>query len=433
MSSKVRRWYKVAELLEEPIPANARVKPSPYLEFRAGARKASFRVNFRQGDISLREVISGEFYSIEDWKYAQRLMEQLIAKSKAGIKQEPASQLRCEQIAEQLIAESQDQDASTIDGKQRILRKHLIPWLNDNGYSRAADLSIATWPKYKNYKRSVDPTIALENHVKYFRMLRKRAYELGAIRQCFQVKFELKKEEYREEGMVIPKADLESMITAANYRKSVNKDGSPSHGQGNRVWHDRMIIQSDTGMRPGEVRKLRKTAVTIKKRGKEIELLPNVQFEMRKDPETGIEKRIAIIRLYPEDVKTHRFRDFEVYTQRTVEVLWERSQRHLESPYYFPMETDPSRPMDKKLNGWYSALARAKVEPDYTPHDLRHTYADEMFKKTGPEQWASLCYQLDMSLETARKVYIHFKVSDTRGVALLVEKERAAILAEGAK
>lgn len=83
-------------------------------------------------------------------------------------------------------------------------------------------------------------------------------------------------------------------------------------------------------------------------------------------------------------------------------------------------------PTNKEMNLRDAAEGKEPMPEDYTPHDWRHTYADEMFKRTGPAQWAALCYQLDMSLETAQKVYIHFQTSDTRGVAEIVAEGRAA-------
>lgn len=358
------------------------VKVSDHLEMRKGNRKTSYRVNFRQGNVKLRQVIRGASLA-EIRKEAQRM----IYEAQFGPKKTPANFLRNEEIARQLVLESGSQKLKTQEIKALILEKHLTPWLNEC-YPYAQDLTVETWPKYKAYKRAINPTIALENHVKYFRMLRKRAFELGALRILFPVKFDLKKEEFRAEGQVIPKEHEAALLAAAN-----------------TVWRDRSILQRDTGMRPGEVRLLKKE---------------RVRFEVRGT------KRIAVVELVADEVKTHRDRSFEVHSDRAVEVLFRRFQE-VNSPYFFKMETDRNRPMDKHLNGWKSAIRKANkrllvaglapMPTSYTPHDWRHTYADEMFKCTGPDKWASLSYQLDMSLETAMKTYIHFKTSDTQGVA----------------
>lgn len=369
-----------------------------HIEVREGARKTSYRVNYRRGKVSLRDVIPGDWSSPAEMNKRERdklerKVQEMIYEASHGRPKTPAAFVRNEDLAEQLIQEAESQDEATYDGKRRIFRKHLIAWLNDH-YPHASDLTVETWPKYKAFKRAADPTIALENHVKYFRMLRKRAFELGLIKQLFPVKFDLKKEEFREAGQVITAAEEALILKHAN-----------------RTWRDRSVLQRDTGMRPGEVRKLKKTRVAFETRGGQ---------------------RIAVVSLVAQETKTHRDRSFEVHSERAVEVLWRRACEG-DSPYFFPMETDPERPMDKHLNGWKSCLRRANEEAQksggsvnqtLTPHDWRHTYADEMFKKTSPADWASLCFQLDMSLETAQGTYIHFKTSDTRGVAALVARER---------
>jgi integrase len=399
----VNAWQKVAD------------KRAPfYLEVRHGKYRTSYRVNYRGHGLDLRQVLEGDF---ENWKSALKEADIAIAKARFGHREGEKQLIRCEEIAEQLIAESHGQDESTVDGKKRIFRKHLVPWLNEH-YPYAVDLTVETWPKYKLFKRQEEPTIALENHVKYMRMLCKRAFELGLVKPKITIKFNVEKEEFREEGLKISDEDLAKMLAAASFRKSTNADGSPSHGQGLRVWYCRIVIQRDTGMRPGEVRKLRKSPITTA-RGKTLPANVELLFD-EKNPTVPTAVKV---RLFKEETKTHRYREFIVRSPRAVGALFDRCSRYPESPYLFPMETDHQRPMDKHLGGWKSILKNAGVRADYTPHDLRHTYASEMFQRTS--NYAALCYQLDMSLETAQEVYIHLDAKDTADLADVVANETA--------
>lgn len=397
-------WRKVRDQQSDlPEPKRAPY----YLEIRDGKRKTSYRVNYRGEGLDLRQVLRGEFKS---WKGALAEADRLIGVAKYG----PAAQaganplelVRCEEIGAQLIAESAGQDESTIDGKTRIIEKHLLPWLNEH-YPYASSLTVDTWPQYKLFKRGIDPTVALENHVKYFRMIARRVFERGILKQKIRVTFNVKKEEFREKGHVIPAEHLDAMLKAC---EKVIDDAGKCTFAGNAVWRDRVILQRDTGMRPGEVRRLAKSRVRFAERDG---------------------RRYAVIHLLEEDTKTHREREFEVHSARAVAVLWRRCGS---SPFLFPMSTDPMRPMDKHLKGWHAMLKRAGVIlgseehpvilPHYTPHDLRHTYATEMFKLC--KEPAVLCYQMDLSLEVAQDVYLHFNAADTAKVAQAVVEARVA-------
>lgn len=357
----------------------------PHLQIREGKRKISYRVRFRQSfrgrKIYVNEVLEGEFKSV---KAAQKEADRLIGEAKFGAPREAKSLRRCDEIAEQLLKESvAKDDAATYAIKENIFCKHLIPWLNDN-CPYASELNAETWPKYKIYKRSLNPTIALENHSKYFRMLSNRAFDLGIVSQKIRVLFNTKKEDFREKGQVISREDEAKILAACN-----------------QTWRHRAILQRDTGMRPGEVRNLLKDRVTFL-------------------------NDCVLVRLLEEDTKTNRAREFLIRSTRAIEALRAQARRYPGSPYFFPMETDNTRPMDKHLNGWKSALKRAGVNQRYTPHDWRHTFATQMFQEVGVQGSMALCYALDMSLDVAREVYLHLNAEDTRVIADFIARAVAA-------
>lgn len=370
------------------------------IEVRYGVHKVSYRLNYRKSGVSLRDVIKGEWkhpkkMTRKDWRALGEAAERMIHEAKYGVSDEmpaelPSELVRCEDIAQQLIQESETkgQAEKTVIGKKYIFGIH-VRWYNQH-CPYAHQLNVSTWPKLKAHLRAKDPELALENHVKYFRMLRKRAFQLGLIKQFFPVEFNLKKEEFRDEGQVISREEEKWILKAAS-----------------QVWRDRSVVQRDTGMRPGEVRQLTKERVTFK---------------------VINGRRIATIVLREGDTKTRKARSFEVHSTRAVEVLWRRHQQ-AKGDSLFPMRGNPNRPMEGHLKGWHAALKQADklsrknggsgVNQTLTPHDWRHTYADEMFKKVGPDRWSTLCYQLGMALKTAEKTYIHFVTSDTSGVASL--------------
>jgi integrase len=357
-------------------------KISEHLEMRKGKRKTSYRVNFRQGEISLRQVIDERF--CDKLKDAKGEASRLIHEAKYGKPRERQVLVRNSELVEQLLKEATTQDPATLAIKENILGKHLLPWLDEH-YPMAANLNAETWPKYKLFKRSINPTIALENHSKYFRMLSNRAFELGLVSQKIRVRFSVKKEDFRESGQVISPDEEGKILEACN-----------------RVWRNRSLIQRDTGMRPGEVRRLRKDRVNWNADG------------------------TVTIRLLEEDTKTHRYREFVLSSPRAVSALMEQRDFYPDSPFFFAMETDHTRHMDKHLNGWKAALKRAGVKKNFTPHDWRHTYATEMFKRVGLSGAAVVCYQIDMSWETARTVYFHVTAEDTRDLAQYVKDARVA-------
>lgn len=385
----MKKWLKVPQK-----------KMPDYLEQREGRHGLIFRINYRRDGLNVREVIRLEDVIGDNralWVRAAEIAERKIADIKYGKAKKVAGAVRSQDLIDQLNTEAKGQDAATIAEKDLTFR-HIGAWLKEH-YPFASDLTVEAWPKYKAYRRGLNPTVALENHVKRFRMIVNRAFHLGLIPQKITIKFDVKKEEFREEGMIIPR-DHEALILAA----------------ASRVWRNRSIIQRDTGLRPGECRKLRKGTDSA---GNPPNLFPEGDARV-------------LIKIYPQDCKEDRFRDFWVSSARAVGAIREQLGLYPDSPFLFPMETDHGRPMDKHLGGWNVTLRRAfdpekkgLPVPGYTPHDWRHSYATEMFPLVGIQGSVALCFQLGMSLETADRVYLHLKAADTMSLAETVAKSRS--------
>lgn len=140
-------------------------------------------------------------------------------------------------------------------------------------------------------------------------------------------------------------------------------------------WRDRIILDRMTGMRPWEIRNLQKDRVDFKR---------------------------WIINLRAEDTKTRAARSFSVQSDLLREILTRRRDEFPGSPFFFCNERDHSKPMDKHLNGWNSTLSRAGLIAEYTPHDLRHTYLTEAFRRS--KDWAAICYQAGLTLEEEEEI-----------------------------
>jgi integrase len=365
MSTKVRTWHKVtAEMVG--LRENARVKPSAHLEVRTGIRKISFRVNYRQHGIKLRQVID-EDLDLEDWQRASKLAEEMIYKARFGDGPKDKDLTRSEDLCDEIVKLKESKSRATYEQTEIFFRKHIKPYLNDH-CPYAADLNATVWLNYKNHIRLQNPKVTLFNHWKFFTMLFKYAHEKGILKAPIKLSYDEEKEDFRATGMVIPDEHLKKMIANAN-----------------TTWRDRMILQRFTGQRPGVIRKLRKDQVNL---------------------ETGHAT------VQKEDSKNRRKYSFYM-PGPCLEILRRRAAG--DSPYFFPSLKTPTQPMDKHLTGWYGALERAGIREEYTPHDLRHTFLTEKFKKT--DNPALVCYQCDLSLEEAMETYIHFDAEDTRVIA----------------
>lgn len=348
----------------------------PFVEVRRGTRKTSFRVNYRQDGVKLRKRIR-----VTDPKEVAKEAERIIYNAKFGEKATPKSQVRCETLADEIVKLRESKADATYEQIEIFCRLHIKPFLNEH-CPYAANLSNAVWLNYKNHLRLKNPHVSLFNHWKFFGMLCRYARQKGILKEIVKLDFDEEKEDFREEGLVISDTDFQKIIAAAT---------------SSRAWRDRLILQRLTGQRPGVIRKLRKDQVNLQS-GRVI-----------------VEKA---------DSKNRRKYDF-LMPAPAIEILRQRielerakillGKKKEESPYFFPMETDQSRPMDKHLGGLRSILKKAKVSEAYTPHDIRHTFLTHKFKES--KNPALVCYQCDLSLEEAMETYIHFDAEDTRVIA----------------
>jgi integrase len=349
-----------------------------YLEIWEGKFKTSYRVNWRGEGKQLRTKLLGEHKGeFKTWKDALKEADRLIFEARFGRKRAAKGLTRCEDLCDEIVALKKSKSPATYEQAEIFYRLHIKPYLNER-CAFASDLNATVWENYKNALRLKDPTVRLFNHWKYMVMLAKYAHQKGLLPAPLQFEFNEEREDARERGHVIPQDEIERLLDAAS-----------------QVWRDRITLQLRTGMRPGEVRNLAKS---------------RVRFLL-------LENDTAVISLEKQDTKTRQARQFIVSAPDALEVLHRRAGLVPGSPYFFHMETDHARPMDKHLNGWKAALRKAGLSPKYTPHDLRHTYATRMFQLT--QNHVALCYQLGMSLEEAQRTYLHIGVSDTAQIASL--------------
>jgi integrase len=368
-------WKKIPEELQ-----SVKKRAPYYLEVREGKYRTSYRVFYRGDGLDLRDVLKGEF---KTWTDALKEADRVIAKAKYGEKPKPVALVRCETLCDEIVRLKESKAAGTYQQTEIFFRVHIKPYLNVH-CPYASELNHAVWLDYKNRLRLKNPNVTLFNHWKFFTMLFRYAFQKGILKHPVKLEYDEQKEDFREKGMIIPDDAIRKMIAA-----------------GNRNWRDRVIIGRLTGQRPGLIRTLKKDRVNFK---------------------TGV------LSVRKEDSKNRRA--YEVTLPAPVlSILAERFTGKLgrpDSPYFFPSETDPSRPMDKCLNGWRSMLKRAGVSLDYTPHDLRHTYLTEKFKAAiNP---ALICYQCDLSLEEARRTYLHFVAEDTLALTQESEEKAKALL-----
>lgn len=350
-----------------------------YLEVWQGPYRTTYRVNWRSEGHDLRRRLKGDF---KTWKDALKEADRLISEARFGKKKPPKAFIRCEELCDEIVKLKESKAPATYQQAEIFFRVHIKPFLNEY-CAYAADLNPTVWENYKNALRLKNPTVRLFNHWKYMVMLFKYAFQKGLLDAPVKLAFSEEREDFRERGHVIPLAEIQAILKAAN-----------------RTWRDRITLQWRTGMRPGEVRNLSKDRVRLTEQG-------------------------AVISLRREDTKTRLAREFLVTAPDAVAVLRERMEG--DSPYFFPMETDHTRPMDKHMTGWNTALKKV-FDPDekrlpvpaYTPHDIRHTYATAMFQQT--KNHIALCYQLGMSLEEAQKTYLHIGLKDTADLAQIASQ-----------
>ena len=354
----------------------------PWLEHRQGIRKNSYRVNYRQGGISLVMVIGDEL-AYPTWRKAAQAGDKLITEAKTtGVPLRP-DMVRCEDLLDEMVEIVRSKAPATYRQKEIMSRVHFKPWLNAN-CAYAKDLNSTTWDLYRAFKRKQRADVTLKAHAEVFGGLVAYAVRKGILAKGFDIDYDRERDDFAEAGMVIPKADLVKMLKA----KPVKPDHGKPYNFASDVyyfeaWRDRIILQRATGMRPGEVRLLQKDRVVI------------------------VADR-AVIRLRKEDTKTREARPVPVNHPLAVEVLKRRMEG--DSAYLFPQRDNLNAPMGPNLSGWRNILERAGVNKNYTPHALRHTFLSDMFKNTNNP--ALICFTCGLSLEEAQKTYLHFTEED---------------------
>lgn len=385
----------------QKVPHAGKSKAPPHwLEVRRGKFVTSYRVRYRARGVVIEKVLDGDFG--DDWKQAEAAGEKLISERRFGAKPKPKSQIMSETLCDEIVALKVSLDGDTHQQTESMMRVHLKPFLRgecayqDDSGTRipcphqtylesgsciyASDLNPTSYLAYKTHYRLHRPKGSLFNHWKFWSMLLKYAFDKQILAQRFKLEYDEEREDFRKRGQIIPDDHMKAFVGAANSN-----------------WRDRARLGRLTGQRPGLIRDLRKSQVNL---------------------ETGICK------VDKSDSKNRRGYSF-IMPRQAIEILKSRLEidRVKDSPYFFPMETDHSRPMDKHLNGWHEAWARAGHDHGYTPHDLRHTYLTHKFKVS--KNHALVCYSCDLSLDEAMATYIHFEADDTRELAEQTAKEAA--------
>jgi integrase len=353
-----------------------------------GKKGSSYWVRYRKGNARFERRIEGR---IDSWLDAHRIGQKMLDEYRPttapnASEAMPGAMARCEDLCEEIVAQKRALSAATFEQTKIFMRKHLIPWLKAN-CPNAKDLNPTIWARYKADKRIANPRIALFNHWKFFVMLFKYAHEKGALKEKFKLVFKEKREDFRARGLIISDDHIDLLMK-----------------YGNQVWRDRIMLQRVTGMRPGEARGLRIDRVNLV---------------------TGV------IKLLAEDTKTRTEREFTILDPDVLAMLRKRATAAQGSPFFFPSRANRQVAMDRALTGWDGAIAKANKElaerrepamPDYTPHDLRHTWLSVMFR--GGESPGLICFYAGLSIDEAQKTYLHFTAADTLGIARAAENMR---------
>jgi hypothetical protein len=377
-----------------------------WLEYRETPEGPFYRIRYRRDGLTLKQVLEAgpDEVPIRKIKDAIRVGEAVIFKAKYGDGPKRKDLVTVESLCNEIVELKKSKDKSTYEQAEIFYRLHIKPYLagqcvySEKGqpcpYPRnlqmgkcvyGSDLSSSQWLHYKTHFRLHKPESPLFNHWKFFVTLFKYARERKLIDPHYKLEYNEKKEDRRARGMVLSKADLIKLL---------------DHSSEN--WRDRIILGRYTGMRPGEVRELKKEFV---------------DFDTWK------------VTLPSWFTKTRMDREFVIASQACRELLLRRKLKTGESPYFFPGTSDPNGPADKTLTRWHALLRRARINPDYTPHDLRHTYLTEMFKTSlNP---ALICFQAGLSLEEAQETYLHFNADDTGVVAHAAASQSEDVVTTG--
>lgn len=338
--------------------------PPHWLEVRNGKFRVSYRVRYRGDGVTLEKTLVGEF---SRWEDARKAGDALIAKTKYGEKPKPRSLITSEFLCDEIVQLKKSKDPSTYEQAEIFYRVHIKPFLALNCVY-ASELNATVWDQYRNEFRLRYPDRPLFNHWKFFVTLFKTAVEKRLIAKT-KLDYKEDRDDKREPGQDISDEHLRAFL-----------------GTANRAWRDRVRVQRLTGQRPSVIRRLKKEFVNF---------------------ETGI---VSIPKSESKNRNPHEF----MLPTLALEIL--RVRLASNSPYFFPSEADPSKPMDKHLGGWHAAWKRVGVDRGYTPHDLRHTYLAEKVKTSGTNL-AVLCYACDLSLDELMRTYVRFSGKDTESLA----------------
>lgn len=278
--------------------------------------------------------------------------------------------MRSVDLTSEILELKRSKSPATYKQTEIFFRVHINPFLELN-CPMARDLDHSIWLKYKNEFRIKNSKGALFNHRKFFTSLFKYAFEKGILSRPIKLQFDESREDFKSIGHVIPGKALDAMLEVAG------KD-----------WGDRIIIQIDTGMRPGEVRNLRCNRVDLAS---------------------------GVISLRKEDTKTRQARSFNL-TDRALKVLKSRNG----GEFFFPSLGDKSKPVSESLKGWHQLIKISGVDSRYTPHDIRHSWLTLAFKSGANP--ALICYMAGVSLAEAQKTYLHFTAKDTAQVISTISR-----------
>lgn len=376
-------------------------KAPAYMYVRLGKRGHRFLVRYRKHGVSLEQYITdAEGREITDWKSALRRADELIAEARFGKKKTPKPLVSPAQLASEIIATKGALSEATAEQTRIFFEKHIVPALegrcaySDSGTpcpaphllklmacATAAELTAPKWLYYKTHFRIHRPESPLFNHFKFFGMLCKYAHDIGVLSKRLVLEYDEKTEDNRGIGNVLTPEEIRAIVKHAN-----------------PLWRDLTICLRLTGQRFGVIRRLSKDEV---------------------DFEAGV---IRVPKWMSKNRRAYAFR-----MPVTVKVILQRRAAEAKGKYLFPGRGNPNRPMTKTYGGWQQALKDAGLNPEYTPHDLRHTYATYAFREKAANP-AVICYQIDMSLEEARRTYLHFNADDTAPLAEAADREGQALI-----
>lgn len=279
----------------------------------------------------------------------------------------PKEMVRFETIADEVIdflesgLESGDSAEKTVTSAKLHLRKHLIPWFNQN-CPYVQDLNeVVCNEDYVSAQRKKDPERYLGNDIKYLRRVVKRAFQKKLIPQKFEL-HTIDEDDDNSPGLFIP-LEEQARLTELEYQK----DGRP------KLQSLRMRVKVLMGLTQG----MRNKETTV------------VEWPQ-------IHRDVGIIKLRAEQTKNREARDVPITPQVAAALdalLSELNARGLPATKFVhparlskpkgmrrSVWTDyqrshiPQEPVQSHKAAWRTLKARAKVSYSYRFHDTRVTY-----------------------------------------------------------